>query len=39
LSVEAEATTRRLLTGFSQTEANQLCDLLGRALANFEAGP
>jgi DNA-binding MarR family transcriptional regulator len=36
LNVEAEATTARLLSGFSQAEADQLCDLLRRALANFE---
>jgi DNA-binding MarR family transcriptional regulator len=36
LNVEAEATTSRLLGGFNPTEAEQLCDLLRRALANFE---
>jgi DNA-binding MarR family transcriptional regulator len=37
LNVEAEATTGRLLSGFSEAEADQLCELLRRALANFEA--
>lgn len=37
LNAEAEATSRRLLAGFSEADASQLRDLLRRALANFEA--